>query len=162
LMATASGRPLSAQQLCDASAGSLALDAQIARAARAASQADAVVAEQQAQLDACRVELRAADAELMKARRMQERCQAQQCQARERQQEDAAEELSSRQWLVHRAQALPLPHQRERAGVRAAAVAGTVRCEAWTDANPHPRPPVRERGLVQPSFPRMRQSEPSR
>lgn len=99
MMARRSGSPLSPALLCDAAAGSRALDAQIAHAALASSRAQAMAAQRQDDLDASRGALRAADGELLKARQMQERRQALLRQARERHQEDAAEELAAGNWL---------------------------------------------------------------
>jgi hypothetical protein len=94
-----SGGAFNAGQMRDAAAGSRALDAQIQMASQGVARAEAVVAQRTEALEASRGELRAADGELVKARKMLERTQAEQRQARELQMEDAAEEAALQRWL---------------------------------------------------------------
>ncbi|HWP19160.1 MAG TPA: serine kinase [Burkholderiaceae bacterium] len=88
--------------LRQAQAWSRALDGRIADAARAAQEAWGRHEAHLATLDESRRRLRAAAAELEKARQMQQRSRAQRLRRAELRQDEVAEESSAQRWLLQR------------------------------------------------------------
>jgi hypothetical protein len=90
---------VNASAMRDAAGGTQVLEARIAQASQGVVRAQELVALQEARLEASRGELRAAEGELMKARRMHERAQAEARRTRELQLENAAEDAALQRWM---------------------------------------------------------------